>query len=41
MNVFPVADESVIEGALGPLVSTFTVVEILVVLPTLSVPVSV
>ena len=41
MNVFPVAAERLITGALGALVSTFTVVEMLTVLPTLSVPVSV
>ncbi len=41
MNVFPVAPESVIAGALGAVVSTLTVVEMLTVLPTLSVPVRV
>jgi hypothetical protein len=40
-NVLPLADDKVTDGADGPLVSTLTVVVMLVVLPTLSVPVSV
>ncbi len=40
-NVLPLADESVTVGALGAVVSTFTVVETDAVLSTLSVPVSV
>jgi hypothetical protein len=40
-NVLPVADDSVTDGADGPVVSTCTVVVMLTWFPTLSVPVSV
>jgi hypothetical protein len=40
-NVLPDAADKVTDGADGPLVSTLTMVVMLVLLPTLSVPVSV
>ncbi len=41
MKVFPLAPDSDTDGAAAAVVSTLTVVEMLALLPTLSVPVSV